>query len=129
MYEWGYNRYLELDPDFLFPEQDYKFGREVTDEDLLHPDPSIAEVSIFCLFVVKVFSFWQISASGIRFLESLFRRFKSPDNTMPISCVRTMFDSLSLTRSPQVKGTILRLQLGVFFFFQNVLLVLDCLSF
>jgi Ras family protein T1 len=44
LYEWGYNRYLELEDDYLFPENDYKFGREITEDDLLHPDPSIAEV-------------------------------------------------------------------------------------
>jgi hypothetical protein len=45
----------------------------------------------------------QISAQGIRFLETLFRRFKQVDNTMPIASVKTMFDALSLTHKPQVK--------------------------
>lgn len=87
LYEWGYDRKLNLDEKFLFPKDIYNFDGEISAEDLLAPDPCVA----------------QLSASGLNFLRDLFNRWKNPESgLMTVGMVGTLFNMLSLNQKPQI---------------------------
>ena len=95
LYEWGYNRNLNLSQDFLFPNDDvYHLGTvkdaEIAAQDMWGPDPHVA----------------QISKEGIRFLQSsLFERYMKKDGSALLSVAQLghMFQTLADEKnSPEV---------------------------